>query len=109
VRCFTHTLNLGVKSFLRPFQPPVKKKGTAAMDDDDSDMDDGDVDSELSLELDDTESLPDLADASDTESMVDEEDQDVWDQMDEAAKADMLAQTKAAKSDISRVRFGTRL
>jgi hypothetical protein len=97
VHCFTHTLNLGVKSFLCPFQPPIKKKGTAAIDDDDLDMDNGDMDSELSLELDDDESLPDLADASDTESMVDEEDQDAWDQMDEADKADMLAQTKAAK------------
>ncbi|KAJ7825838.1 hypothetical protein B0H14DRAFT_2596298 [Mycena olivaceomarginata] len=104
VHCFTHTLNLGVKSFLCPFQPPIKKKGTAAIDDDDSDMDDGDMDSELSLELDDNESLPDLADASDTESMVDEEDQDAWDQMDEADKADMLAQTKAAKSVISQIR-----
>ncbi|KAJ7776075.1 hypothetical protein B0H14DRAFT_2401615, partial [Mycena olivaceomarginata] len=109
VRCFTHTLNLGVKSFLRPFQPPVKKKGRAAMDDDDADVDDGDMDSEVSLELEDDESLPDLADVSDTESMVDEEDHDAWDQMDEAGKADMLAQTKAAKSVISRVRFSTRL
>ncbi|KAJ7859671.1 hypothetical protein B0H14DRAFT_2350989, partial [Mycena olivaceomarginata] len=89
--------------FLRPFQPPVKKKGTAAIDDDNSDMDNDDMDSELSLELDDDESLPDLADVSDTESMVDEEDQDAWDQMDEADKADMLAQTKAAKSVISRI------
>jgi hypothetical protein len=104
VRCFTHTLNLGVKSFLRPFQPPEKKKKGTTNTDDSSDGD-SDTSSELSLELEDS-SLSDLADATDGDSLVDDDGGvDEWDGMDEVEKADIIEQTKQAKAIISRVRF----
>jgi hypothetical protein len=104
LHCFTHTLNLGVKSFLLPFQPPEKKKNGNTITDDESDADD-DTSSELPLDLDDDDSsLPDLADASDRESLADDDgEEDVWDDMDEVEKADVIEQTKQAKAVISRV------
>lgn len=106
VRCFTHTLNLGVKSFLLPFQPPEKKNNGNTTTNDESDADD-DTSSELSLDLDDDDSsLPDLADALDKESLADDDGkEDVWDDMDEVEKADVIEQTKQAKAVISRVCF----
>ncbi|KAJ7870276.1 hypothetical protein B0H14DRAFT_3575315 [Mycena olivaceomarginata] len=49
--------------------------------------------------------LPDLADVSDRESLADDDEEEVvWDDMDEVEKAEVIEQKKQAKAVISRVR-----
>ncbi|KAJ7337718.1 ribonuclease H-like domain-containing protein [Mycena albidolilacea] len=103
VRCFTHTLKLGIKSFLHPFQPPEKRKKGNSNTDDPSDGD-SDTSSELSLELEDS-SLSDLVNATDGDSLADDDgEEDKWDEMDEVEKAAIIGQMKQAKAVISQVR-----
>ncbi|KAK6984665.1 dimer-Tnp-hAT domain-containing protein [Favolaschia claudopus] len=75
VRCFAHTINLIVKSILKPFSAPEKKKKKkdGEGDGDGEGNGDGDVDN-------DDDSIPDLASLSDTSSMrgaFDDEDVDM--------------------------------
>ncbi|KAJ7736794.1 hypothetical protein B0H14DRAFT_3516454 [Mycena olivaceomarginata] len=65
VRCFNHTLNLAVKSFLRPFLPPEKmKKAGATTAPTPSEDNVSDVLNDLDEDIDDD--MPDLADAPDS-------------------------------------------
>lgn len=55
---------------------------------------------------DDDESMPDLADASDSDldaSAAVDEDADAWDDLTAAQQVEMLAETKKAKTVVSRV------
>ncbi|KAK7040040.1 dimer-Tnp-hAT domain-containing protein [Favolaschia claudopus] len=121
VRCFAHTINLIVKAILKPFSASEKKKKG---DDDGKEGDEGKGD-------DDTDSIPDLASVSDSESFrgafdddeeegmgsededvasdLEDDDDEAFDKygaLDEEEKKDFDAGTKAVKKSLDKVRTG---
>jgi len=87
VRCFNHTINLAVKSLLRPFQIITRRDGSTA-----------------SLDLDDFD-LPDLEsvshDSDDEENDSDDEDEEI--PMTEEEQEIAFGQMEAVKTCLSKV------
>ncbi|KAJ6609142.1 hypothetical protein B0H10DRAFT_2300711, partial [Mycena sp. CBHHK59/15] len=106
VRCFNHTMNLAVKSFMRPFQPRPKKKdasGNLIEGDDDASLEEPIID--LDEDGEDDDSIPELEELSDTSSVASADvDGDAFDDLGAEKQAEMLRETKEAKTAVSLVR-----
>lgn len=109
VRCFNHTLNLAVKSLLKPFGSEKKSQSgdnnDGDNDSDDSD-DDGDSDtlgisdnSELVLEIPEPDDEPVEYDGDE----VDNGNVDEFDRLNEIERAEMLGNTEEVRTVIAKV------
>ncbi|KAJ7689074.1 hypothetical protein B0H14DRAFT_2652938 [Mycena olivaceomarginata] len=101
VRCLNHTMNLAVKVFLCPFQPRPPRKdasGNLIEGDDNADLEELILNLDLDEDVNDNDSMPDLEDASCIASI------DVTSvAFDDHKQAEMLRETKEAKTAISRI------
>lgn len=102
VRCFNHTMNLVVKSILKPFS--VEKKDSS----DDTGADgnsDSDTEGDDDIDGADLEDSDDEADTPDGEIDDEDEDEEIdpYQGLSDAAKANMLAQTTDVRNTLSKV------
>jgi hypothetical protein len=100
-------MNLAVKAFMRPFQPRPPKKdasGNNIEGDNNADLEELIIDSDLDEDNNNNNSMPDLEEASDTGSVASEAfNGDAFDDLGEQKQAEMLQETKEAKTAISQV------